>query len=72
MPAPVLAFKGQLRLLPLSWSPELPREKFDTLRQTCCEEVHAHHMDTPGEKREMEEDAGSAFNCFRPQLCEAP
>ena len=39
MSALVPDFKRQLTLLPLSWSPELSCEKFDTLRQTCCEEA---------------------------------
>ena len=64
MSALVLDLKRQLLLLPLSWSPELSCEKFDTLRQTCCEEVHAHHMDSQWE-REMEEDPGSAPSCMR-------
>ena len=54
MSALVPDFKRQLTLLALSWSPELSCEKFDTLRQTCCEGVHAHHTDSQWE-REMEE-----------------
>ena len=64
MSALVLDPERQLTLLPLSCSPELSCEKFDTLRQTCCEEVHAHHMDSQWE-REMEEDPGSAPSCMR-------
>lgn len=64
MSALVPDLKRQLTLLPLSWSPELSCEKFDTLRQTCCEGVHAHHTDSQWE-REMEEGPGSAPNRMR-------